>query len=190
MSQGLRCGDTLSRIEDKHLFEEVDGGRIGILEFVLQWLTFSLGKRLYESESVFAANGLDYVLGRRTEQFSDDRKLIDVIFAGEKRFSFQHLGEDAACAPDIDLNIVLLPGKHDFGGSVVSCRDVSGHLRILDSSQAEIADFEIAVLIDENVTRLEISMNDTCAVDVFQTSLKSWLDYAVFAQERMLTKIW
>jgi hypothetical protein len=51
-----------------------------------------------------------------------------------------------------------------------SRRDVSGHLRILDSRQAEIANLEVAVLVYQNIGWLEISMDGTGVVDVFQPS--------------------
>ena len=94
-----------------------------------------------------------------------------MIFPWEKRFSLEHLSKDAACAPDVHFNIVFLPCKHDLGGAVVSGRNVSGHLRVLNSSKAEIADLEVAILVDEDVARLEVSVNDTSAVDILQTSL-------------------
>ena len=42
-----------------------------------------------------------------------------MVFAWEQRFPLQHFGEDAASAPDVDLDIILLPGKHDLWGTVV-----------------------------------------------------------------------
>jgi hypothetical protein len=41
----------------------------------------------------------------------------------------------------------------------------------LDTGQTEVADLEIAVLVDEDITRLEIAMDDTCGVDIFKTPL-------------------
>jgi hypothetical protein len=41
----------------------------------------------------------------------------------------------------------------------------------LNTSKAEIADFEIAILINENVTGFEITVNDASGMDVFQPSL-------------------
>lgn len=134
--------------------------------------------------------------------------------------------------------IVLLPGEHDLGSSVVSSRDVSGHLRVyrgekeresarsfrtlhdvgpveyweeteevwrewltLNSSETEITDLsergkenepsararkagtrqkgggyketylEITVLVDEDVGRLEISVDNSSRVNVLETSL-------------------
>jgi hypothetical protein len=41
----------------------------------------------------------------------------------------------------------------------------------LDSGKTEIANLEITVLIDKNVAGLEITMYDTCGVDIFETTL-------------------
>jgi hypothetical protein len=41
----------------------------------------------------------------------------------------------------------------------------------LNAGQAKVADFEIAVLVDEDVAWFEIAVDDTGWVDVFETSL-------------------
>jgi hypothetical protein len=85
-----------------------------------------------------------------------------MVLSGEKRLAFQHLGEDTSSAPDINLNIILLPCEHNLWRSVVSRGDISGHLGVLNTRQAEVADLEITILIYKNVARLQITMNDTC----------------------------
>ncbi len=76
---------------------------------------------------------------------------MDMVFAWKEWFAFQHLGKDTASAPDVDLNIILLPGKHDFWRSIISCGHVTGHLRILNASQSKIADLKIAIFVHQNV---------------------------------------
>lgn len=90
-----------------------------------------------------------------------------MVLAREQRFALQHLSEDAPCTPNIDLYVVLLPRKHDLRCSVVPSRHVTGHLGVLDTGQAEVANLEIAVLVDQNVTRFEVSVNDACRVNIF-----------------------
>ena len=41
----------------------------------------------------------------------------------------------------------------------------------LGYGKTEVADLEIAVLVDENVAGLEIAVDDACRVDIFQTAL-------------------
>lgn len=111
------------------------------------------------------------ILRWASQKLSDDGELIDVVLAWEEWLSFQHFSKDTTGAPDIDLDVVFLPGKHDFWSTVVSCGDVSGHLWILDSGEAKVANLQIAVLVDEDVAGFEISVDDTSRVDIFQASL-------------------
>jgi len=94
-----------------------------------------------------------------------------MVLSREKRLALQHLCEDTAGTPDINLNIVFLPCEHDLRGSVVSRRDISGHLGILNTGQTEVADLQIAVLVDQDVTGFEVAMDNTCGVDILQSSL-------------------
>lgn len=122
---------------------------------------------------VLAADGLDDVVGRGSEELGDDGELVDVVLSGEQWLALEHLGEDASRAPDINLDVVLLPGEHDLGGTVVSRRNISSHLGVLDPGQTEITDLEVAVLVDQDVARLEVPVNDTRRVDVLQSSLRN-----------------
>ena len=95
-----------------------------------------------------------------------------MVFAREQRLALQHLGKDAACAPDVDLDIVLLPREHDLGCSVVPCRDIARHLGILYTRKSKVANLEIAVLVDQNVARLQVAVDHTGGVDIFQSALE------------------
>jgi GAF domain-containing protein len=94
-----------------------------------------------------------------------------VVLSREQRLALEHLSEDTARTPDIYLHIVLLPREHNLGCPVVSCGNVTGHLWVLYTSETEVADLEITVLIYENIARLQIAVNDTGGVDVFQATL-------------------
>lgn len=96
-----------------------------------------------------------------------------MVLSREQRLSFQHLREDATRTPDIHLHIVLLPGEHNLGSPVVSCRHVAGHLRVLDASQAEITDLQIAVFINEDVAGLQVPVDHTGGMDIFQSTLRT-----------------
>lgn len=124
---------------------------------------------------IFAADGLDHIVGRSAEEFGDDGELVDVILAGEERLALEHLSEDAARAPDVDLDVILLPCEHDLGGAIVSGRHVTRHLRVLYSGETEVADLEVTVLVDEDVAGFQIPMDDTGGVDIFQTTLDVFL---------------
>lgn len=95
-----------------------------------------------------------------------------MVLAGEERLALEHFGKDAPGTPDVDLDAVLLPGKHDLGGAVVARRDVAGHLGVLDTGETKVTDLEVTVLVDEDVAGLEIAVNDTSRVNVFETALE------------------
>jgi hypothetical protein len=165
---GLYAG---ARVEDQHLLKELNGLRVCVLELVLEGLALTLGQRLDESEGVLAADRADNIIWRGAEQFGDDGELVDVVLSGEKGLALEHFSEDAACAPDVYLDVVLLPREHDLRCSVVSRRDIAGHLRVLDTGKAKVANLQIAVLVDENVGGFEVTVDNAGGVDVFQTTL-------------------
>jgi len=94
-----------------------------------------------------------------------------VVLSGEQWLALEHFCKDAARAPNVNLHVVFLPSEHNLGRSVVSSGDVSRHLRILYTGETEVADLEIAVLVHEDVARLQIAVDDTCGVHVFQAAL-------------------
>ena len=94
-----------------------------------------------------------------------------MVLSRKQGLSFKHLGEDAAGAPDVNFDVILLPGEHNLRGSIVSGRDIARHLRILDARQAKVANFQIAVLVHQNVTGLQIAMDDTSGMDIFEPAL-------------------
>lgn len=162
MGESLGGADTRPWVENEHLFEQIQCHRVCILELLRERNTLALGQRLDEAESVFGADGLDNLVWWCAEKLSDDGELVDVVLAWEERLALEHFGEDASGTPDVDGNVVLLPGEHDLGSTVVSCADVSSHLRVLDTGEAEIADLQIAVLVDKNVAWLQVTVDDTC----------------------------
>jgi hypothetical protein len=140
---------------------------------------------------VLAADGLNNIIRRGTEQFGDDGELVDVVLSGEQGLALEHLGKDTSDTPDINFNVVLLPGEHDFGSSVVSRRDVTGHLGVLDTGQTKVANLQIAVLVDQDVAGLQVTVDNAGGVDVFQTALCIWSVESLCAEFRVeRTRIW
>ena len=113
---------------------------------------------------------MDNIIRWSTEELSNDGELVDVILSWEQWLALQHLGEDTSCRPDVDLDVVLLPCKHDLWRSVVSRRNVTGHLWVLNARKTEIANLQVAVLVDEDVGWLEIAVDDTGGVDILQSA--------------------
>lgn len=96
-----------------------------------------------------------------------------MILARKQRSTSQHLGEDAPRTPDIDLDVVLLPCQHDLGSTVVARRDVAGHLGVLDTGEAKVADLEVAVFVDEDVAWFEVSVDDAGGMYILEASLRN-----------------
>lgn len=75
---------SLSRVEDQHLFEEVEGDWVLCLEPLAEQNAFALGGTLYEAECQEVRVGLtqrpifgckpDDVITRSAQKFSDDRE--------------------------------------------------------------------------------------------------------------------
>lgn len=126
--------------------------------------------RIQRQTHILARNSMNNVVRRRPQQLRNDRELINMILPRKQWLPLQHLGKDAARAPDIDLDVVLLPRQHDLGRAVVARRDVARHLRVLDAREPEVADLEVAVLVDEDVGGLEVAVHDAGAVDVFEAA--------------------
>ena len=120
---------------------------------------------------VLTSNCVNNIIWWGSKKLGDDRELVDVILPWEKRLALQHLRKDTSSTPDINLNIVFLPCKHNLGGSVVSRRDIASHLGVLNTGQTEVADLQIAVLVDQDVAGLEIAMDNACGVDILEPSL-------------------
>jgi hypothetical protein len=129
---------------------------------------------------VLARNGVDNIIRRGTQKLGDDGELVDVILAGEEGLAVKHLSKDAAGTPDINLDVVFLPGEHDLGGSVISRRNVSGHLRVLDAGESEVANLQIAVFVYKNIARLQVTVNHASRVHIFQAALQSLSALAAF----------
>lgn len=127
-----------------------------------------VGKMDVKGPYIFAADGVDDIVGRSAEELGDDGKLVHMILAREQGLAVQHLGKDTAGTPDVDLDVILLPSKHDLRGAVVARRHVAGHLRVLNARQAEVTDLQVAVLVHENITRLQVPVDDAGRVDILE----------------------
>ena len=136
----------------------------------------ALNAKLYFAH-ILAADGGDHIIWWCTEQLRDNRELIHMVLSGEQWLALQHLGKDAACTPYVHLYIILLPREHDLRCSVVSRRNVARHLRVLYTRQPKIADFEVAILVYEDVRRFEVTVHNSSGMDIFEAAL-SRLDVA------------
>lgn len=90
-----------------------------------------------------------------------------MILSWEQWLSLQHLREDAGRTPNIHFHVVFLPCEHDLGSAIIPGRDIACHLRVLNTGKTKVANLQVAVLVDEDVARLKIAMDNTGRVDIF-----------------------
>ena len=125
------------------------------------------GHEILNSTYVLTADCLDNIIWGSTQKFCDDRELVDMVFSGEKRLALEHLRKNTACTPDVYLHVVFLPCEHDLRGTVITGGNVTGHLGVLNTGQTEVANLQIAVLIDQDVAGLQVAVDNTSRMDVF-----------------------
>lgn len=86
--------------------------------------------------SVIIENWFTSTLRQSTEK---KRKETRTVLSREQRLPLQHLRKYATSTPDVNGHIVLLPCQHNLRGTIISRRDISCHLRILDACQTKVA---------------------------------------------------
>ena len=94
-----------------------------------------------------------------------------MVLAWEQRLALQHLCEYTSCTPDVHFHVIFLPCEHDLRRSVVPRRYVTSHLWVLYTGKTEVADLQVAVFVHKDVAGLQVAVDDSCRMDVFQTSL-------------------
>jgi hypothetical protein len=104
--------------------------------------------------------------------------LVNLGITREQRLAGAHLGKDAADRPHVDAGRVLPAAEQNLGGAVPQCDNLE-HVRLAHltgtlvgqylvgvcaeghakrAGQTKISELEIAVLVDEEILRLEIAM--------------------------------
>lgn len=95
----------------------------------------------------------------KLEYFKD---LIDLRVTIEEGLLLDELGEDAADCPNIHAQTILPLAKEDFRSAVPECLDLmrkSFDWYAKSTSQTEICYFKIALAVNKQILRFEISMN-------------------------------
>ena len=91
----------------------------------------------------------------------------------ERRSSTKHCVKDNANAPVVNFIRMAIGALKDLRGQVIrSSTDGTLTLALVKdlSSKAEIADFELHALSQEEISKFEISMDDILLVDVLDTT--------------------
>ena len=125
---------------------------------------------------------------RSSEDAEDLEDFVNLRVTGEQGLASGHLGEDAADGPHVDACAVLTTTEEDFGSAVPEGDDLGrvsfGMLRVevvkrIDylvgvcaerdakgSGQAKIGELEVALLVNEQVLRLQVAVQDAVGVAV------------------------
>ena len=102
------------------------------------------------------------VLRRRcASDLKDFDQLITVVLTGKQGLSVHNLGEDAANRPDVDRSCVVFGAKQDIGCTVPQSDDLVSEVLDRDAegaSETEICQLQQTFSVDEQVLRLEVSM--------------------------------
>lgn len=197
MLETLGDGEPSGRVERERALDEVDGRR------------FCAPEDLAHGDAPLAARvGAQILAGpgqthagevggrRRAKHLEDEQQLVAIVLAGEEGLAEMHLGEDAADGPDVDRIGVLGQREHDLGGTVPARGNVlrekvvllrggvRGSRISLETGKAKVADLEVAFLVDQEVGRLEVAVDDAAAVQVLDAleQLVEQVGHVVVAQ--------
>jgi hypothetical protein len=106
----------------------------------------------------------------------DAHQLVFIGCAGEERAAAVHFCHDAAGGPDVDAGVVGAGAEEDVWGAVPQRDDFVGEGVDGDaegSGETEICELELAFVVDEEVLRLEIAVQDPVGVAEVN-ALQSW----------------
>lgn len=109
------------------------------------------------------------LVGGDPAELEDLGQLVDLVLALQERLFGQQLPEDAPDAPHVDRGAVLLGAEQQLGRAVPQRDDQLGHLgrRVAEVARhAEICDLEHAPVVEQQVGRLEIPVQDPVGVQV------------------------
>ena len=158
----LECilgGDSLIRIMDEHLFEQVEAVCTESWNVVAQVLLLILREVGLVLRQLRDAGPL--VSSRGASDLKDFKKLVILVAAWEEWLLSDDLCEDAADGPDVDRGVVVLGTHEDVGGSVpqghhfvreVLYRNTEG------TGQTEIGELQHVLPVDQQVLWFQVSV--------------------------------
>lgn len=108
-----------------------------------------------------------YLFVRSPEELEDLVDLVDFRVSWKDGATCDHLGKNAAHTPHVQRGRVHFAPQENLGGPVPEGHDLVGVDRKRDTEAAgetEIRELEIALLVDQNVLWLEVSMHEAIYV--------------------------
>ena len=167
MLQSLSSGDSLAGVKLNHGHGKVQL----ILGESIEKLRSVLLSELREGglEVGQFADSWPSLVSWRAVKLENLKDLIDLRIAHEEWSFLDELGEDATDGPHVDAKGVLSLSQQDFWGSVpqslnLMCEGFDGDGE--GSCEAEIANFDIAFLVNEQILWLQIPVDDSFGMTV------------------------
>ena len=194
--KSLFNGDAAGWVEGEHAVEKIESVRVGVGEETCERYL----RHKWEITDIvlgsWGANAGKCFFIRRAEVVENLIELIDIITTFEEWSTTEEFGEDTANGPNIDCRVVrsdprktlgravrltsfrvTLEAQHDLRRTIPPRRYILRHvssilLRIHGEAtgQSKITDLELAVGVDEQIARLEITVQNICRVYVFQAT--------------------
>ena len=177
MSKRLVNRYPTSWVKREHFLDQVDSVLIGRSEQLVEVFAARARKLAHECTIVIILDLVDKCCIRLPNQIGNHHHLFLLGLSGKERFSSNELSQNTTNTPYIDGSSVLAPGKNDFRCAVPSrgnivcqaCRRCHQSVDI-GTCQAKVTDFQIAVGVNQQISRLQITMQDSTGVNVFQTA--------------------
>lgn len=145
---------TFLRVEDEHLLKQAVGVGVRFGENLLHCLLVALGQLSNVATRQIVPNEAHIVTSRRSKHCNRSFDLVKVVVSWEQWRPAEKLRKDAAEGPDVEGVGVVTGVQDDLGSSIPPSHNVlrqRGRRLLVASRETEIADFERAVLVEEQV---------------------------------------
>ena len=120
-----------------------------------------------------AIDVFDVLAGRRAGPPEHPFELVDGGSARKHGFAQKHLADETPQRPYVNFLAVIFAAQQQFGRPIPPRGDIIGHNNqllvgglLLEPHESEVAKFGLAVLINEDVGRLEVPVDEVGVVEV------------------------
>ena len=168
----LLCADTSSGVVHQHALQQIQAVLAKNFDAVCVDHPVILLPLPLREAALEVGEGRDtrpVGFGRSAQNAEDLEYLVDLGVTREERLAGSHLGEDAANGPHVDTSGVLAATEQNFRRAVPECDDlvsVSAERNTKGASQTKIGQLQVALLVDEQVLRLQVTVQDAVGMAV------------------------
>jgi hypothetical protein len=174
-------------VENQHFLQKIDCIHVCSVKLLREIDVRLSWQPLQKSKAIPVADSLDNIVRRRPQQIDYQGQLLDMVLSGEQWLSLKHFCDDTTDTPDIDRNVIFLPGYHDLWRTVVPGGDVSRHLGGFGPCRAKVTNLQIHILVQKYIGWFDIAMNNACGVNILKTTLTKELDPVWLVGRGMVT---